>query len=486
MDFPIFPIWLSPLTLVIAIGLIAVYIVLTAGAKTERCPQCGASNPIENSKCAECGASTYVVRRDPLNIFAALGMLLGFAPFILLVLSARNYPDPPVPELIIAGIGILVFIAGMVALLIMPAKRMKRKQEATILHSTFYGGFCAKCGTEMLGNWEQCPKCGWKLSAEKPNWAIAAKNGKAGLPKVDLKILCPKCKTENSPTARKCKKCNSNLLTYESIWQRFAYFFFSLLFAFGAGWLALRIFENPDLQEGFSMLGFGMVTLVLIAVVLPIWGVYRALTHGSLTEMLTERASRHDKEQPWQALEDLGHALELAPIQEHAQIMTRRMNLYQVLGLMQNATREELAITYAKERNPQGGMGLFIAGNVFGDSFSKGYLSGVSKQARKAREKMYADGRAIVIGYCPICKEAVELNNEFKCPNSDKAEFPKHSGKPKFLQYVIPADVEAGKASVLRAMEAGKRATRNRFVSIALLIILGVGLCSLFNSLASN
>jgi hypothetical protein len=85
-----------------------------------------------------------------------------------------------------------------------------------------------------------------------------------------------------------------------------------------------------------------------------------------------------------------------------------------------------------------------------------------------------------------VCKEALELNNEFKCPNSEKAGAPKHSGKPKFLQYVIPADVEAGKTAVLRSMEAGKRVLRNRFISIALVIMLAVGLCSLFNYLASN
>ena len=486
MDFPIFPIWLSPLLLVFAFGLSATYAVLAARAKTERCVRCGEINPIESSKCAKCGASTYLVRRDSLSIVGGLGMILGFAPLVLLALSARNYIDAPVPELIIAGIGIVIFISGFVVLLTMPVRRLKRKQQATILHPSFYGGFCAKCGTEMLGGWQKCPKCGWKVNADKPNWAAAAKNGKTGLPQVALKVICLKCKAENSPTSAKCKKCGSNLLTYESVWQRFVYFFVSLLFSLGAGWLALRIFENPDLQEGFSALGFGLITLIFIAVVMPIWGLYRALSHGSLTEMLTERAGRHNTAQPWQALEDLGHALELAPIQEHAQIMTTRMNLYQSLGLKQNATREELAITYAIERNPQGGMGLFIAGNMFGDSFSKGYLSGISKQARKDREKMYAEERAVVVGYCPVCKEAVELNSEFKCPNSEKAGVPKHSGKPKYLQYVIPADEEAGKDAVLRAMVAGSKGLRNRFVTIVVVIIVAIGLCSLFNYLAST
>jgi hypothetical protein len=84
-----------------------------------------------------------------------------------------------------------------------------------------------------------------------------------------------------------------------------------------------------------------------------------------------------------------------------------------------------------------------------------------------------------------VCKEALELNNEFKCPNSEKAGAPKHSGKPKFLQYVIPADVEAGKAAVLRAMEAGNRALRNRMVTIVLLVFGAAALCSLFNYLTS-
>jgi ribosomal protein L40E/uncharacterized membrane protein YeaQ/YmgE (transglycosylase-associated protein family) len=486
MYLPIFPTWFYAIPLVIGVALIVGYVVLVRHTTNEKCKSCGATNSIEANRCAQCGESLMLPRPEAKQALGAVGSLLGVAPLLLLAIGAKNYPEAPIPELVISGIGIILFIVGMVVVASMKNNRIRIKQKATIIHTSFFGGFCAKCGMEMLGNWEKCPKCGWKVSAEKPNWATAAKNGKTGLPQVDLKVICPKCKTENSSASAKCKKCKANLLTYESVGQRIVYLIGSLIVSFVAGWLALQIYENPDLQEGFSTLGFGMVTLLLIAVVMPIWGLYRALSHGSLTEMLTDRASRHSKDQPWQALEDLGHALELAPIQEHSQIMTKRMSLYQALGLMQNATREELAITYATERNPQGGMGLFIAGNVFGDSFSKGYLSGISKQARKAREKMYAEGRAIVVGYCPICKEAVELNNEFKCPNAENANAPKHSGKPKFLQYVIPADVEAGKAAVLRAMEAGNKALRSRIVSIGLVIILAVGLCSLFNYLVSN
>jgi ribosomal protein L40E len=485
VDLPISPSWLSPLILVVAIGLIATYSVAATRQKTERCPHCGAMNPLESAKCAKCGGSTYLTRQNGFALAGALvGMLLGMAPLMLLLLSVQNYPDPPVPELIVVAIGIAVFIAGFVVLVRMPARRMRLKQHAAIHHTDFYGGYCAKCGTEMLGGWEECPTCGWKVSADKPNWAIASKNGKT-LPQVDLKVICHKCQAENLPSATVCKKCKANLLSYESVWQRLGYFVVSILFSLGAGWLAFRIFENPELDEGFSALGFGMISLVLIAVGMPIWGLYRAFSHGSLTELLTERAGRQNKTQPWQALEDLGHALELAPIQEHAQIMTMRMSLYSSLGLMQNATREELAITYAKERNPQGGMGLFIAGNMFGDSFSQGYLRGISKQARKDREKMYTEGRAIVVGYCPVCMEAIELNNEFKCPNSEKASAPKHSGKPKFLQYVVAADLEAGKAAVLKAKEAGDKVLRSRIVTIVTVIIGAAALCSLFNYLTS-
>ena len=486
MDFPIFPVWLSPSILVASIVLLVSYAVLSVREKTEQCRHCGTPNPVEAMRCAQCGESMALPRQGWYTALGALGMILGFVPLILLALSAQRYPDPPLQELVVSGIGILVFIGGFVVLLTMPARKVKRKQRATVLSTNFYGGYCAKCGTEMLGGWVKCAKCGWKVNPEKPNWATAAKNGKTGLPQVDLRVSCPRCKTENSPASVKCTKCRTNLLTYESVWQRFLYFFISLLVSLGAGWLALRIFENPDLDEGLSALGFGLITLILLAVGMPIWGLYRALSHGSLTEMLTQRAGRLSKTQPWQALEDLGHALELAPVQEHAQIMATRMNLYQSLGLMQNATREELAITYAKERNPQGGMGLFIAGNVLGDSFSKGFLSGISKQARKDREKMYAEGRAIVLGYCPVCEEAVELTSDFRCPNAEKGSAPKHSGKPKFLQYVIPADVEAGKVAVLKAMEAGHRALRNRIVAIVMVIIISAGLCSLFNYLAGS
>jgi len=474
MNFPDIPIWLAPLTLVIGVLLMAAYIALSLRAKTERCRHCGTENPIAASKCENCSESMLLPRMEWRSILGALGMMMGFAPLLLLLVSIERYSEPPIPELIVAGIGLMLFVGGTAVLAWMPRRKIKVKQKATIQHLTFYGGFCGKCGTELLGGWSKCPKCGWKVSSDKPNWATAAKNGKTSLPKVELKVICYKCKFENTPASTKCKQCATNLLTYEPVWQRVAYFVFSLLFSLGAGWLALRIFENPDLEEGFSALGFGLITLMLIAVILPFWGLYRALSHGSLTEMLKERAGRHDKTQPWQALEDLGHALELAPVQEHAQIMKARMSLYRSLSLMQNATREELAITYARERNPQGGMGLFIAGNMFGDSFSTGYLSGISKQARKDREKMYAEGRAIVVGYCPVCKQAVELNLELRCPKSEKPGVKRHTGKPKLIQYVIPADVEVGKAHILRAAEAARKQRNQRIVKFLVIFALVV------------
>jgi ribosomal protein L40E len=485
MNLPILSSWFYAIPVVIGIALVVAYVILVRQTKKEKCKQCGTKNPIEATQCEQCGESLMMPRPDAKGVLGAVGSLLGIAPFVLLALNVQDYSDPPIPELIIVGIGFLLFIIGIVIVASLKNLRIRIKQRATIAHASFFGGYCAKCGTEMLGGMEKCLKCGWKVNAEKPNWAIASKNGKAGLPVVDLKITCYKCKTENAIAVLKCKECGANLLSYKPVWLRVSYFVASVLFSLGTGWIVMRAFEDPDVFEGLDAIGFGVISLTLITIVMPFYGLYLALSGGKLPELLAERAERHLKGNPWQALEDYGHALELATVQEHARIMSNRMKVYRSLGLAQNATREELAITYARERNPQGGFGLFMAGNIFGDSFSQGYLGGISKQARKDREKMFSEGRAIILGYCPVCKEALELNNEFKCPNSEKAGAPKHSGKPKFLQYVIPADAEAGKAAVLRAMEAGNRALRNRMVTIVLLVFGAAALCSLFNYLTS-
>lgn len=481
MGFPIFPTWLSPTILMLGVALLAIYVVLSVRTKTERCTHCGKVNPIEAMRCAHCGESTFIYRVGWFASLGAVGMILGFVPLILLVLSAQNYPDPPVNELIASGVGLGVFVLGFILLMVMPRNRIRLKQKAMILHPSFYGGYCAKCGTEMLGGWAKCPKCGWKVNADKPNWAIASKNGKAGLPVVDLKITCYKCKAENAVSALKCKKCHADLLAYKPVWLRVTYFVVCVLFSLGTGWVVMRAFQDPDVFEGLDAIGFGVISLTLITIVMPFYGFYLALGRGKLPELLAERADRHLTQNPWQALEDFGHALELAPVHEHAQVMTNRMKLYRTLGLEQNATREELAITYARENNPQGGFGLFMAGNIFGDSFTTGFLRGAAKNARKDREKMYAEGRAIIVGYCPVCKEAVELTTDFRCPNAEKAGAPKHHGKPKILQYVIPADVEAGKAAVLRAEEMSRKRLRGRFVSIVLAIIGIAALCSIIN-----
>jgi ribosomal protein L40E len=486
MGFPIFPVWLSPLILIIAVSLIALYGWLYLHVKTERCVNCGTLNAADAMTCSNCRESTLMEKAVLRPLVGIFGMILGFAPLMLLLFSAQNYPDPPVPELISSGIGIIVFIVGFVTLVRMPMRRVAMKQKATVLRTNFYGGYCAKCGTEILGGVVKCPKCEWKVNSEKPNWAIASKNGKTGLPIVNLRIICNKCKTANPASALKCQKCKADLLAFKPFWQRVLFFVFCVLVSLGTGWIVLRALEDPNIFEGLDAIGFGVISLTLITIVMPFYGLYLAFSGGKLPELLTERAGRHLKENPWQALEDYGHALELAAVGEHAQIMINRMKVYQSLGLEQNATREELAITYARERNPQGGFGLFMAGNIFGDSFSQGYLRGISKQARKDREKMYSEGRVIVLGYCPVCKQVVELNGEFKCPNSQKANAPKHSGKPKFLQYVVAADVEAGKIAVMKSLEAGKRVLRNRIVTIVMVIVIAAGVCGLFNYLAGS
>ena len=188
-------------------------------------------------------------------------------------------------------------------------------------------------------------------------------------------------------------------------------------------------------------------------------------------------ADRHTQLQPWQALTDLSHALELAPAAKHRKILGKRMAVYQSLGLVDNATRDELAGTYARERNPEGGVGLFIGETFFatgpgGDAFTKSYLSGVARRARKDREKMFKAGRVVALGWCPSCKCVVTLDENLRCPDTGQAGGKRHFGKPKYIQFVLPADIEAGKAHVPEAMEAARKRRLNRLWSWLMLIVL--------------
>jgi len=479
MDNSVFaniPAWLAPLMLGASLVLSLIYIALTIARKNERCPHCGTSNPIQARTCRQCGESTLGITKNLLGLLEALAVLLSGGGMVVALLSALPSEEPPVDKLLLVAAGLVLFIFAVVLVVWAAKRRGRLKREGVLLQKGFYGGFCGRCGSEILGRREACPSCGLKVELETPNWVNRTAEGAEPQTAVH-KIICYKCKTENPASNQHCLNCKRDLLSFKPIWLRFLYFFLSVLFAAGAGWLAYAAFKNPNLNKALTDLGWGAIALVLLAVVFPFWGLYLAFSRGAVDENLVERADRHTKLQPWQALTDLSHALELAPAAKHRKILTKRMALYQSLGLVDNATRDELASTYARERNPEGGVGLFIGETLFatgpgGDAFTKSYLSGVARQARKEREKMFKAGRVVALGWCPSCKCVVTLDENLRCPQAGQAGGKCHFGKPKYIQFVLPADLEAGKAHVPEAMEAARKRRLNRLWSWLMVIVL--------------
>lgn len=470
------PAWLAPLLLAASLVISLVYIVLVLGKKTERCPHCGTRNPIQARTCSQCGESTLLMGWNPLGLLVSLAVLLSGGGLVVAFLSALPSREPPMDKLMLAAAGLILFIFAIVLVAWAAKRRGRLKREGVLLQKGFFGGFCGRCGSEILGGREACPSCGLKVDLETPNWVNHPAEGTE--PKTAVhKIICYKCKTENPANNQRCLNCKRDLLSFKPIWLRFLYFLFAVIFAAGAGWLAYAGFKNPTLFKVLSDLGYGAIPLALLAVVLPFWGLYLTFSKGIVYELLVERADRHTKLQPWQALVDLSHALELAPAARHRKILSTRMALYVSLGLVDNATRDELALTYARERNPEGGVGLFIGENLFagasgGDAFTRSYLSGVARAARKEREKMFRAGRVIALGWCPSCKCVVTLDENLRCPNSGQTGGKRHFGKPKYIQFVLPADLEAGKAHIPVAMEAARRRHIRRLWNWILVIIL--------------
>jgi ribosomal protein L40E len=470
------PGWLAPLLLVLGVIITLGYIWLVKSIKTEKCVHCGTRNPVEAINCQHCSESTLQKPLNPKALLLVLAFLMGLSAMLLMLFEAQSYKEPPIDKLLVGTVAIILFIMDSVLMFWENNRRVRLKQETTILRKGFYGGYCGGCGREILGGITACPYCGVAVNIEKPNWTSNLKTEEGKPQTVDLKIVCPKCKVENPSSTRKCQVCNTDLLTFKPVWQRLLFFPVSLLLSAGAIWLAYMTFVNSHLKEVLSFLDFGPIALGLFALVMPFYGLYLTFGKGSFHGLFTERADRHKVKFAWQALSDYSHALALAPAQQHRNILTKRLAIFQSLGLSDNATRDELAITYAREKNPEGGVGLFLGEKFFGnaaggDSFTQGFMMGMARAARKDREKMFRDGRVIALGYCPTCKEILKLDEKLRCPDASQVGAKHHFGKPKYIQFVVPADFDAGRGHLSKVMALAKKGGIRRVWTVAVVIV---------------
>lgn len=471
--------WVTPLALGLGVVLVGAHIFIVRSITTESCRKCRTSNPLEASVCRTCGGPLPLPKFYPWNLLVLPAMLLGFFTLLAAIAgAATSGTDIPREFLAYAIGGLALVIASPVAAAADRTRRTSLKRQAILLEKGFYGGICSACGTEILGGMPGCQNCGQPVDSRNPNWTAPAKAGEIS-PPAEMKILCRRCGVENLPTAVRCSQCKRDLLGYKPVWERVAVLVTSLLASAFFGWLLFKVAQSPSLNEVASFLGIGVIGLGLMTVITPFYGLYQALARGPLHEMLKERAERHKTKSPWQALSDYSLALVLAPPEKHQDLIKRRIQLYRSLGLEKNATRDELALTYAREKDPQGGVGLFLGEKVFSlagptNGFSQGYLGQVVKEARSQREAMFLAGRVIAAAWCPTCKEVVVLKDRLICPHAGESGAKAHPRRLRHIQYVVPPDLEAGKARVPKVIAAEKKRRLRRAWVTATLVIGGL------------
>jgi phage FluMu protein Com len=254
------------------------------------------------------------------------------------------------------------------------------------------------------------------------------------------KIHCPKCRSENPPNANRCRSCDTKLLTGEGVGQRFIYLIGGILSAAVLGFLFYQFYvRNPGSAPDIPICNPG--ALGLGAVFVLIIGFTQAVRKTPAYLKYENRANRHVGLNPWQALSDLNTAIELAPEKEQTSLLKQRANLFEKLGLTEDAARDHLVL--ATSPNAFKGEGEWVAAFTGADADTY-------TQSRRSAQitSLLSSGSALAIGYCPRCKYVVELDSDQHC-----RDHPRTKGRE--IQYVIPSDVLVGKLTVLQKLESG-------------------------------
>jgi hypothetical protein len=243
------------------------------------------------------------------------------------------------------------------------------------------------------------------------------------------------------------------LLPGESLAFRLSVFVLCLLMAGFCGWLGFALYQQSiNLPEGLN----DPFKAFFIAVILPFAGLVMLFRRTPRHTRYANRAERHVSLNPRQATADYTQALEFAPVKEQAGLLRKRAAVYEKLGQAEDATRDLIAITYAEDAYQTGASFVRLIGGD-GDTYSQG-------RAKDERSNLVKSGRAVVIGYCPVCKDAVQLNGDMRCNDHPRS-------KPKRVRMVVPSDLADARKEILSGK---KRRTpgsqRDRFFRLAILL----------------
>ncbi|MHB0989245.1 MAG: hypothetical protein ACYC3P_11370 [Bellilinea sp.] len=261
----------------------------------------------------------------------------------------------------------------------------------------------------------------------------------------EARIHCQKCKAENPPSAARCQKCDAKLLPAEGAGARFTTFFSGLIAAGLFGYLLYRFYiQNPGSAPDIPFLDtfLNPVVLGLATVIAFITAIVVPLRKTPEYVKYINRAKRHIQLNPWQALADVESAMEIAPDKEQGNLLKQRAQLYEMVGFAEDAARDRLVLATAQDAFK----GEADAAKMFTGADSGTYAAG--RRSSQIKTILYS-GKALAIGYCPKCNEVTVLDKDEHCPIHPKT-------KGSEVEYVIPADVLAGKLAVMQKVEAGK------------------------------
>lgn len=281
-------------------------------------------------------------------------------------------------------------------------------------------------------------------------------------------IQCHKCETNNLASRETCDACGANLLPGEGIGERIGNVIAGIIGGIIAGVAAYLMIqaeiETPDCWI------ISPASCMFAALAIPVMGIVSALRRTPLHQRYARRARRHVELDMEQAVADFSKALENAPEDDRAGLLKERAELYEKLGMQEEAMRDLLEYTSSPGAY---GMGRGVTQLVGGDADT--YAQEVGKDERM---RMVAEGSVTALGYCPKCKDVVVLNADLRCPVHP-------SSKPRAERFVLPSDVEA---TIPEVMTEQLKLTRSRrTVYIVMGLIVGSTLaCCIFSAIMNN
>jgi hypothetical protein len=256
------------------------------------------------------------------------------------------------------------------------------------------------------------------------------------------RLYCYKCQSENPPTALRCQNCDANLLPAEGFGQRFGTFVGLLIGSAILGYLFNFFYiQNPGTAPDIVLCNVG--ALLGGAIVMFFMAFVQLLRKTPTHVKYVNRAKRHIDLNAWQALDDLNHAMDLAKDKDQGNLVQQRVKVYEKLGLTDEAARDYLALVTSSGAFK--GTGEWIS--AFTGADAETISSGMSESQNKL---MLQSSKAKAVGYCRQCDNVVVLNNDARCQMHPKS-------KVKEVTFVIPADVLAGKLTVMHRLEPGSK-----------------------------